>query len=345
MRWPWSRDEERASSYTDAITDYLLRAATKTTESRAVAATEISAGLWARAFASAAVEPDTIATRALTPQVLATIGRRLVTTGEAVFELQVAADALALVEAATWTITGGPNPATWQYETTRAGPSATATRTLPADAIAHVMYEHDPNEPWRGRSPLHGCEVSAQLLNRVEARLSEEANTPGGYLLPMPDPTGSAKLLGDLQDIKGGLVGVETMATGWDQGRQSAPPAEWTPRRMGFNPPEVAVMLRDSTAREVLAACGVPTSLLGDAPGPAHRELFRQFLHSTIQPVSLILAQTLGEALDVPDLAFNFDRLMASDLQGRARSFQSMVGGGMDVERAAALSGLVAADD
>ena len=33
--------------------------------------------------------------------------------------------------------------------------------------------------------------------------------------------------------------------------------------------------------------------------------------------------------------------MFASDLSGRARAFQSMVGGGMDVQKAAALAGLM----
>jgi hypothetical protein len=36
--------------------------------------------------------------------------------------------------------------------------------------------------------------------------------------------------------------------------------------------------------------------------------------------------------------------MFASDLSGRARAFQSMVGGGMDVSKAAALAGLMDAD-
>ena len=348
MRWPWQRaTEDRASSYTDAITEYLLSAAGAKTESRAVAAVELAAGLWSRAFASADVEPDTIATRALTPYVLAAIGRRLVTMGEAVFELRVELDRLRLVEASTWTITGGPDPETWAYELNIPGPSASALRTLPAQAVAHVMYERDRNEPWRGLSPLHGSQVSVSLLARVETRLREEAGTPGGYLLPMPDPKSSSKLVKDIQALSGGLVGVESMTDGWDQGRQAGTSSrdQWQPRRLGFNPPEVAVVLRDSTAREVLAACGVPVSLLGDGDGTLLRESRRSFLHDTVQPLARIVAQTLGEALDTPDLALNFDRLMASDLAGRARAFGSMVQGGMDPARAAALSGLVASDD
>ena len=52
-----------------------------------------------------------------------------------------------------------------------------------------------------------------------------------------------------------------------------------------------------------------------------------------------VLSRKFGQEIN-----FNFDRLFASDLQGRARSFQSMVGGGMDVGKAAALAGLMGAE-
>ena len=35
----------------------------------------------------------------------------------------------------------------------------------------------------------------------------------------------------------------------------------------------------------------------------------------------------------------------ASDLSGRARAFQSMVGGGMDVKQAVSIAGLMVEDD
>ena len=53
----------------------------------------------------------------------------------------------------------------------------------------------------------------------------------------------------------------------------------------------------------------------------------------------------LREKLNEPELTLNFDALMASDLQGRARAFQSLVGGGMDVERAATLSGMLQGEE
>ena len=44
-------------------------------------------------------------------------------------------------------------------------------------------------------------------------------------------------------------------------------------------------------------------------------------------------------------MSLSFDSLMASDIMGRARAFQSMVGGGMEIERAASLSGLMMTED
>ena len=48
----------------------------------------------------------------------------------------------------------------------------------------------------------------------------------------------------------------------------------------------------------------------------------------------------LREKLHAPDLVLVWDELRASDLAGRGRAFQSMIGGGMDVAKAAALAGL-----
>ena len=61
-----------------------------------------------------------------------------------------------------------------------------------------------------------------------------------------------------------------------------------------------------------------------------------------ILPWAEVVAAELSEKLE-RDIALSFDRLMASDLSGRARAFQSMVHGGMDLAQAAALAGLMEA--
>ena len=64
-------------------------------------------------------------------------------------------------------------------------------------------------------------------------------------------------------------------------------------------------------------------------------------MHS-LRPVGEIVTAELADKLDRPDLALDSSALFASDITGRARAFASMVQAGMEVERAAALSGLLA---
>ena len=75
----------------------------------------------------------------------------------------------------------------------------------------------------------------------------------------------------------------------------------------------------------------------GTGGASALREAWRQFLHGSVAPVARQVQYELRSKLDSPDLSLNFDSLFASDLSGRARAFQSMVGGGMDIAKAASL--------
>ena len=139
------------------------------------------------------------------------------------------------------------------------------------------------------------------------------------------------------------LALVESTASGWGDGSQGAPKRDLIQNRFGANPPGVLAQLRSDAALSVLALCGVPTSLLERADGTALREAWRQFLHASVMPVSLSVAAELSDKLD-SNVSLSFDRMFASDLSGRARAFQSMVGGGMDVAKAATLAGLMEGD-
>ena len=81
--------------------------------------------------------------------------------------------------------------------------------------------------------------------------------------------------------------------------------------------------------------------LVESGQGTAAREAYRRFLHSSVAPVAELAAVEMREKLDSPELAITFDKLFASDLSGRARGFQSMVGGGMELSKAASLAGLM----
>ena len=79
------------------------------------------------------------------------------------------------------------------------------------------------------------------------------------------------------------------------------------------------------------------------ADGPARREAFRQALHALIQPWARLAEVQMSTKLEGA-VSLDFNRLFAADLSGRARASQSMVGGGRDVVRAAALAGLMEAE-
>ena len=104
------------------------------------------------------------------------------------------------------------------------------------------------------------------------------------------------------------------------------------------------VDLMDKSALAVLNACGVPVSLATDADGTSQRESWRRFVMGSVEPIANIVAEELSRKLETPGLTFDFSALWAHDLAGRAQAFKGMVAGGMDVDKAAALSGLMAAE-
>ena len=339
MKIPFTDLEIRsASNYSDAVIQAILSGATGSESAHTTAVEEIAAGLWARAFASADVTPETPGTRALSPDVLAGIGRSLVQDGEAVFEIVVDAGVVILRPVASWTVRGGPYP--WAYEIEGPQPDGNVTRVVDGERVLHLRYGASAKRPWAGVSPLESAATSRVLMERLETRLSQEANAVTGQLLPVPDPS-QTRLQEDIRKLKGETTLVETTAQGWAQGSQAKPQADWQPRRLGADFPPTLEPMRDGVSRSVLAAAGIPPALLGNADGTALRESWRQFLHGVIQPVGRIIAPELAIKLDTPELAFDFSALFASDLSGRARAFQSMVGGGMAVDKAAALAGLL----
>ena len=334
-------------SYTDAVVRAVEASVTGKVQVDALqtAAAEICAGLWSRAFASATVEPATLATRAVTPDVLSMIGRSLIASGESCFELRIEGGALRACPVSSFAITGGMDPTGWIYELTIPGPSRSTVKRVRSEAVMHFRYGVSPREPWRGVSPLRRASETSTLLGNMERRLREETGGVVGHVIPTPSANPNdeySDLKGDLKALAGNFALVPSMTDGgWsDPGRGNSPKSDWAVQRLGANPPQTIDMLRSNAALHVLAACGVPLTLLEKADGTAMREAWRQFLHGSVAPVARCVEQELADKLNVR-VGLNFDSLFASDLSGRARAFQSMVGGGMDIEKAAALAGLM----
>ena len=343
--WPFTRKRE-AQSYTGTVSDAWAAHLTGQTQSAdAIAALEVSAGLWARAFASARVEPSGIVRDALSPFVLAMIGRALIRRGEIVYMIDVdRAGGLRLRPAASFDVHGSAEPDSWTYRVELAGPDGTTSRALPAAGVVHIRYAVEPGRTWRGLSPLAYAYATGKLAGNLEGNLANEAGGATAYVLPVPTDGGESNLDGlraDVKAAKGSTALVETTTAGWGEGRSAAPQRDWQSVRIGANPPPVLATLRSDAAMSILAACGVPPSLsMPNSDGTAQREAWRRFLFSSVSPLARVVAAELADKLDTPALRLAFDDLYASDLTGRAGAFSSMVGAGMDADRAASLAGL-----
>ena len=326
----------------------------------AFGAVEVAAGMYARAFAAAEVEPAGARLDALTPAVLSSMARRLITGGEWLASIEVAAGAVALHEASSWDVRGGPAPGGWRYTVTTAGPSSSVTEVIPADGVVHVRYATRPGEPWRGRPPLSFAEDSRALAAALELRLGQELAGPVGQIIALPQDVGggegegeagegegegedtNAALRRDLSGLAGRLALVETVAGGWGEGKAAAPSSDWQPRRLGANPPAALGALRSAVEACVLGVLGIPPGLAdASADGTAQRESYRRWLHGSVQPLARLVEHELSAKLET-DARLSFRRLEAGDVAGRARAWRGFVGkeAAMDDSEARRLAGL-----
>ena len=349
--WPFGRSdrvEARSdqSSYSDAVAEALLNQASGITPSaESLGAVEIGAGLWARALASAQVEPETSASMALTPDLLAFVGRQLATRGETVMAIDVGPMGLALTPASSWDIAGSANPMSWVYRLDLVGPSSTVTRVLPWESVIHLKYAIRPYAPWRGVGPLGMASKTKELAAYLERSLTWDAKVPTGYLMPLPDGISSAQGIAfkvASQEGRGGITAIETTAHGWGHGMQNAAPRgkDFEQSRFGPIPPLPNIDLRSKSQVTVLATMGIPLGLVEAAAAASLREQWRLFLHAMAKPLTRIITPELRVKLDMPTLRFNLSLLAASDIGGRARAYMQLINAGMPPDQAAAETGI-----
>ena len=365
MRWPWQRKPSEKRQSTQPFTDAIVAAIADqaggnlTGNPLALGALEMAAGAYGRAFAGATLTPPV---PSLTPAIRASIARSLIRRGESVYLLEVQSGAVRLIPVGSWDVRGGWEPEGWHYRVDLFGPSGNITRFVPGSAVLHPKYSYDPARPWLGLPPLAWASLTGTLAANLENKLGEEAGGAVGHVVPIPEDAANGDsdgdgeddeaaekpldaLRADLANLKGRTALVETVAGGWGEGKSAAPMFDWKPQRFGANPPQSLAVLRSDAGQAVLGACGVPVSLFTDADGTSQRESWRRFVMGSVEPVAELVAGELSSKLDAPGLRFDFASLWAHDLAGRAQSFKAFVAGGMDVAKAAALSGLTAMDE
>lgn len=115
-------------------------------------------------------------------------------------------------------------------------------------------------------------------------------------------------------------------------------------KRYGFAPPLPLVELRSRSELSILAAAGVPVTIMSVSDGTAKAKDFSRFLTLTMVPLGKIIAQQIGDALGVPALAFDFNDLGAADIASKGRVFGQMVSNGVSIADAAEVAGLPISD-
>lgn len=329
----------RAGHFTDRIIEALVaRAADKTAgDPFALAAVEFGASMIERAFASAKVGPEgTPAATAVTPSILGMVGRCLALKGEFLAEIEVMGGVIELVPSDSWDVTGPANRKEWIYRLEQASPSGNRSRRIEAGGVIHPRINCDPSEPWRGRSAIEKAGLTAKLAAGAESALHRETLLPSARIAAVPSPDDKERGAFAQRIREGGVVPVAGGAL-HPQGME--PKFDVTTVRP--DPSAAMVTLRSDLAREALACMGVPVELYGAADGTSAREGWRRFLFGCIAPMAAVVLAEFREKLDEGALMFDFSELRASDLAGRARAFQSLVGGGLDIERAVNLAGLM----
>ena len=190
------------------------------------------------------------------------------------------------------------------------------------------------------------------MHGEAERSLADEASGPIAQILPIPDGQdggdGSdddplAMLKADIAKARGKALLLETTAAGFGEGMSSAPRRDWISSRLGPNPPAGMATIAEQAFARMLAACGCPPGLFeSGADGTSQREALRRWHQSTVLPLARILEHELSARLET-SVKLKFD-LYATDLQGRATTFQKLVSGGTSVNEALTISGLLTDD-
>ena len=348
MRWPWQKPETR--NYSDTITASFVAAAEGGVDSAplATAALEIASGLYARCLGAAQVDGPEAFKRALTPIVLAQIGRDLIRAGESFFLITVRNGNVVLTPQASVTVFGSDaNQMNWSYVCSEYGPTDSLTRTVPASRLLHFRFATDRSRPWQGVPPWSWSSATGEAVSGLENILSREARAPHGSILALPstpqiDQDGNEQPLNqfrsDLAGARGKTLLIEN-PNKWENTGSGGPAKAVDSFVFGFDRSLIA-NVRSGVGRDLLAACGISASLFeSSSDGTGQREAFRRFLHTGIQPMANLLQTEFALKLD-DAIKLDLSAIWAADVAGRSRAFKQLTEAGLSKEEAAQNTGI-----
>lgn len=308
----------------------------------ALAYVQGSYGLIERAFQLADIETEIPLN--IPPTLRGLMARELMRAGEFVGKIDFHKNEFRIIPAQSQTVIGkSPYPDQWTYQLTIPSPTGNKAETISAAGVVHPRQNASLESPWIGRSSLLSAFDSGRLASSLEVVLGDLLNSPIGSIIPVPDgtpPETIARFKSDLKILRGGVAVPETTQAGFGLGQAAAPQRDWVPQRLAPEVPESLTHFRNLVGETIASCLGVPGSLLGfgNVEGTALREDWRRCMHSTIEPMGTLIATELSEKLETK-VSISFNKLEASDTQGRARAFASMTDDKIDGTAAAAIAG------
>ena len=179
------RHQERADFTEQAIVadDQSVSTSPDLNNATATGIAQYCIGLWQAGFALAVAEP---AHDAITPAIMAWMGRRLCASGNAIALISVGGRGLRLQPVSSWDISGNYPPETWKYLIDLPGPSRVTSRRVHGDALVHVRIGAADATPWLGCGPLRQAGLTSRAIARAETRLGDELGQRNGLNDPTP---------------------------------------------------------------------------------------------------------------------------------------------------------------
>ena len=277
--WPFKSKVENRAGYTSSILDPFQASAesgVSDTAPLATASLEAACGLYSRSMAAAVVRNAPDVESALTPPVLALIARNMIRRGESFERIFVRGGKVVLEPIGFAYLHGySPDPMSWMYNTTSYGPTDSRHEIIPAASVVHCRYAVDSARPWLGVAPWAWAGTSSKAIASLEKLIADEASSPFGNLLGVPDnPEDLTDFRNDLKVAKGRTL-IMQYSGNWEDNAgmsgRSASKLEHLAVRYGSQSGRSTCEMQ--IGRDVLAACGVPPTLfVPTSDGIAQRE-------------------------------------------------------------------------
>ena len=264
------------------------------------------------------------------------IGRDLVRAGRSLFVIEAEDAQLTLRRASSWEIQGGRGREEWRIKAVVPGPTTTATITTTWAGVVACSWTGDfLSSP----SPLSTAKSTADLAARLEQALAIEQQGPIGSVIPVPPEADRSQLSTDIAGLDGAVLLAETTNANYTGNPSGSPRRDWVPARVGPNPPQTAVQLRQQVEHSLYNLCGLLPALVDPAvDGTGQREAQRRAaIGLTIPLLRMVLAEVKAKL--ETEIVFRFDPYVL-DLQARSVVFERLTRAEVEVERALELSGL-----